>query len=322
MYACGLNTAGQLGLGTNVTSTNIPTKLTFPAGTVITKLVAGLDRAHAIASNGKVYGWGYNFNGELGLGYRSTNSPYAVATPTEVPALFGSKEIAGGAYQTFALDEFGTLLATGLNEGGQLGVGSTDTVTGDPAPTKQDGKVDQNLIFTLPAGPYVTGTLTNLTALSLSTNGSPTGLVPVFSSLDPAVAIVESNNLIRFQWWGGTNTSGTNSVRTVRITATQPGSTNYNAAVPVVREVTVVRDTTVPVITLNGDATVSLYVDDVYIDPGATALDPVDGILTGNIFVTGTVNTAVIGSYVLTYQVLDAAGNLGQATRTVNIVEP
>ncbi|NBS55244.1 hypothetical protein EBT23_06790, partial [bacterium] len=236
VYACGLNNAGQLGLGTNVFSASIPTKLTFPAGTVITKLVTGLDRAHAIASNGKVYGWGYNFNGELGLGYRSTNSPYSVATPTEVPALFGSKEIAGGAYQTFALDESGTLLASGLNEGGQLGVGSTNAVTGDPAPTKQDGKADQNIIFPNPVGPFVTGTFTNLTAMSLTTNGSASGLVPVFSSSDPAVAIVDSNNMIRFLWWGGTNINSTNSVRTVRITATQPGSTNYNAAVPVVRE--------------------------------------------------------------------------------------
>ena len=148
VYACGLNNAGQLGLGTNVPSTNQPTRLTFPAGAFITKLVTGLDRAHAIASDGKVYAWGYNFNGELGLGYRSTNSPYAVATPVEVPALFGSKEIVGGAYQTFALGDSGTLLATGLNEGGQLGVGSTNTVSsGDLAPTKQAGKADQVLTF-------------------------------------------------------------------------------------------------------------------------------------------------------------------------------
>jgi hypothetical protein len=304
VYASGINTAAQLGLPASVTSTSIPTKLTFPAGTRIKKLVAGLNRAHAIATDGKVYAWGYNRFGELGLGFASNADPFAVFVPTEVPSLFGSTEIAGGGFQTFALDSSGTLLASGFNEGGQLGVGSTENVTTAPAPTKEAGKSDQTLTFNISA-------LTNSTATSIVLNASATsGLTPVYTSSAPAVAAVEGSSL-RFLTAG-----------TVRITATQSGNDLYNAAAPVTLQLTVVLDTTLPVVTLNGPATVSLYVGDIFTDPGASALDPADGLLTNDIFVTGTVNTAVVGTYTLTYQVQDAAGNLGQAVRTVVVSEP
>ena len=52
-----------------------------------------------------------------------------------------------------------------------------------------------------------------------------------------------------------------------------------NAATQVTRTVNVV-DTTVPVITLSGDATVTIWVGAVYIDAGATATDNYDGNIT------------------------------------------
>ena len=80
-------------------------------------------------------------------------------------------------------------------------------------------------------------------------------------------------------------------------------------------------DTTAPVITLLGATTSSLLVGDTYTDPGATALDNVDGDITGNIVVAGdVVNTAIEGTYVVTYNVSDAAGNQAtQLTRTVTV---
>ncbi len=83
-------------------------------------------------------------------------------------------------------------------------------------------------------------------------------------------------------------------------------------------------DTTPPVITLNGDATVELTQGDPFTDPGATATDNVDGDISGNIVVGGdTVDTNTVGSYVITYDVSDAAGNAAtQVTRTVNVSAP
>ncbi len=78
-------------------------------------------------------------------------------------------------------------------------------------------------------------------------------------------------------------------------------------------------DTEAPIITLNGDATVNLTVGDAFTDPGATASDNVDGDISGNIMVGGdTVDVNTAGTYVITYNVSDAAGNAAaEVTRTV-----
>jgi len=96
-----------------------------------------------------------------------------------------------------------------------------------------------------------------------------------------------------------------------------------NVAVEVTRIVHVITDATPPVITLNGDATVTLVFGSVFTDPGATATDNIDGNITANILVSGdTVNTSVAGTYIIKYDVSDSAGNSAvQKIRTI-IVEP
>jgi len=80
-------------------------------------------------------------------------------------------------------------------------------------------------------------------------------------------------------------------------------------------------DTTAPVITMNGAASMSINKGTTFTDPGATATDNKDGNLTAMITVTGSVNTGVAGTYTLTYNVSDAAGNAATPlTRTVTVV--
>jgi hypothetical protein len=79
-------------------------------------------------------------------------------------------------------------------------------------------------------------------------------------------------------------------------------------------------DSTPPVIRLRGDATVNLTIDATYSDAGATASDAEDGDLTSKIVVTNPVNTALLGTYTITYAVSDLAGNAAApVTRTVNV---
>ena len=52
------------------------------------------------------------------------------------------------------------------------------------------------------------------------------------------------------------------------------------------RKITV-EDTTAPVITLEGNATIDLWVWETYTEDGATASDTLDGNLTGAITITG-----------------------------------
>ncbi|MCB0461683.1 MAG: DUF5011 domain-containing protein [Flavobacteriaceae bacterium] len=80
-------------------------------------------------------------------------------------------------------------------------------------------------------------------------------------------------------------------------------------------------DTTKPVITLVGASTINLNQGDTYNEQGATATDNVDGNITANIVIGGdTVDTNTVGTYVVTYNVSDAAGNAAdEVTRTVNV---
>jgi hypothetical protein len=80
-------------------------------------------------------------------------------------------------------------------------------------------------------------------------------------------------------------------------------------------------DTTRPVLSLLGDASVTVTVGTGYTDAGATANDTIDGNLTHRIVVANPVNTAVVGTYTVTYTVRDRSGNAAvPVTRTVRVV--
>jgi hypothetical protein len=75
-----------------------------------------------------------------------------------------------------------------------------------------------------------------------------------------------------------------------------------------------------PEITLRGNASVSIESGMTYSDAGATADDNIDGDISADIRVTNNVNTAVVGSYTVSYDVTDFAGNAAATvTRTVNV---
>jgi len=76
-----------------------------------------------------------------------------------------------------------------------------------------------------------------------------------------------------------------------------------------------------PVITLIGDASITITVGDTYTDQGATADDNLDGDITTSIVTSGSVDTATAGTYTIIYNVIDSEGLAAiEVTRTV-IVE-
>src|SRR3989344_2528454 len=94
-----------------------------------------------------------------------------------------------------------------------------------------------------------------------------------------------------------------------------------NPATQITRTVNVV-DTTAPIITLVGSDPINIEVFTPYGDSGATALDNYDGDITGNIVTANPVDTNIIGTYFVTYDVMDSSGNPAtQITRTVNVVD-
>ncbi|TYK66249.1 immunoglobulin-like domain-containing protein [Colwellia echini] len=79
-------------------------------------------------------------------------------------------------------------------------------------------------------------------------------------------------------------------------------------------------DIVAPVITLEGSATVSLEYGSAYSESGATATDAVDGSFAAT--PSGEVDTNQVGSYTITYNATDVAGNSATAvSRTVNVVD-
>jgi hypothetical protein len=83
------------------------------------------------------------------------------------------------------------------------------------------------------------------------------------------------------------------------------------------RKITV-SDTTLPVITLEGNATYSHEAGEVYLDPGAVWSDILDG--NGTLEANGTVLPNVLGDYNVTYLKTDATGNVAtEVIRTVQV---
>lgn len=116
-----------------------------------------------------------------------------------------------------------------------------------------------------------------------------------------------------------TFSSGSTAVRfSSRVTAL-----DYDfAANPVVVTGVPSADTTPPTVTLRG-GNVTLIQGATYVDAGATAFDNRDGDISGRVVVSGAVNTSVPGTYVISYDVRDLAGNsAATVTRTVQVLPP
>ncbi len=78
-------------------------------------------------------------------------------------------------------------------------------------------------------------------------------------------------------------------------------------------------DNTPPVITLNGVSQYTLFVNNDYVELGATANDAIDGAV--QVIIEGTVDTNQVGQYTVTYSAVDRSGNSTVVTRTIVVVE-
>lgn len=82
---------------------------------------------------------------------------------------------------------------------------------------------------------------------------------------------------------------------------------------------TELKDEEKPIITLNGNAKMSIVLNSYYTDPGASATDNCDGDITSKIEIIGKVNPNKTGEYKITYKVKDTMGNEDSKTRVVYV---
>jgi alpha-tubulin suppressor-like RCC1 family protein len=118
VYCWGLNSEGQLGNGTT-TSSDVPVAVTgLPTAAV--QVAAGALHACAVLTNGKVFCWGENNDGQLGNG-TTTRS----LVPVKVTGLSTATAVGAGTYHSCALLSGGAISCWGDNQTGALGDGNT-----------------------------------------------------------------------------------------------------------------------------------------------------------------------------------------------------
>ncbi|MGL4940408.1 MAG: InlB B-repeat-containing protein, partial [Bifidobacterium asteroides] len=129
LYTWGSNSSGQLGDGSTTTSRSTPVKVGKPAGApdgfTWTQVSLGDQHSAAIGSDGNLYTWGYNFNGQLGDGTTSSQStPTLIQKPAGAPDGFAWTQVSLGFNHSAALGSDGNLYTWGSNYYGQLGDGT------------------------------------------------------------------------------------------------------------------------------------------------------------------------------------------------------
>ncbi|CAE7662905.1 UVR8, partial [Symbiodinium necroappetens] len=141
IWAAGNNDDGELGTGSTVEQ-HAFVQVAFN-GKKIVALAAGYGHTAAITDSGELWTWGYNDDGELGIGDTTDRHALIVA-------------VAAGHWHTAAITHSGELWTWGYNINGQLGIGDT---TDRHAPVKVS--VNGQKIVAVAAGYFHTAAITD-----------------------------------------------------------------------------------------------------------------------------------------------------------------
>ncbi|RMF94922.1 MAG: hypothetical protein D6734_06760, partial [Candidatus Schekmanbacteria bacterium] len=105
-------------------STSIPVQVA--TGTVWSKVSSGYKHTIAIKEDGTLWGWGWNFFGQVGDGTNGKDTPNdksddSITTTTQIDSNNSWLEVSGGAWFSTALQNNGAIYTWGYNNHGQLG---------------------------------------------------------------------------------------------------------------------------------------------------------------------------------------------------------
>ncbi|WP_299605434.1 immunoglobulin-like domain-containing protein [uncultured Aquimarina sp.] len=221
-------------------------------------------------------------------------------------------------------------------------IGTTYSDAGATAFDSLDGDITAKIVTVNPVNTAIPGVYTityNVSDTAGNNAVEVTREVTVVNTALPVIALIGDANVTveagtTYTDAGATANDATDGDITAAIVTVNPVDTTVpgvytitynvtnsagNSATEVSREVTVV-DTTLPIIALIGDNPIEVAQGEIYIDPGATAFDSLDGDITADIVTVNPVDTSLEGTYTITYNVMDAAGNTAaEVTRTVNV---
>lgn len=122
LYFCGRAAYGQDGTGANINRSSMTQIGTLTDWVIV--IGGGGSHAHAVKTNGTMWSWGYNANGQCGDGTTTVRS-----SPVQVGALTNWSaditKISVGNGQTYNIKTDGTMWSWGQNSGGEVGDNST-----------------------------------------------------------------------------------------------------------------------------------------------------------------------------------------------------
>jgi hypothetical protein len=222
--------------------------------------------------------------------------------------------------------------------------GEAFTDPGAIATDNEDGDISAGIVISGAVNSDSVGTYTlyyNISDLSGNTANEVTRVVSVIDTIAPVITLVGTDSLTvyygeAFLDSGATandNADGDISADiiisgNVVMDSVESYTLQYNVsdqsgnAATEVTKTVYVTDTTPPVITLTGGDTIIIYYGEPYAEAGASAFDNADGDLSSNIVISGSVDSSVVGSYAISYNVIDYSGNAASSlTRTVNVID-
>ena len=209
VWAWGDNIYGQLGNGTNADS-NIPVQVSLPSGVTITNIAAGEDFSLALASNGTVWAWGDNGDGELGNGTNKYDSDIPVQV--SLPSGATITNIAAGEDFSLALASNGTVWGWGLYGDGDLGGNGTTYWSNIPVQVSLPSGV---VVKDIAAGYYH--------SLALVASATP---ISTTTSIEGGSASVSQNDGVTVSIEGSTAPNGTGvTISSVNYGTIQPSGT-------------------------------------------------------------------------------------------------
>jgi len=189
LFAWGNNAYGQLGDGTTINRTT-PVAVRYGAlfGKTVTAIAAGRSHTLALTSDGKIFAWGDNVNGQLGdVTNQNRRAPVGVVMDGAGNPMDGktATAIAAGNGHSVALTSDGKVYAWGWGQFGQLGNG---TIWSFPGPQPVD----------------MSGALLNKTVTAIATHNVHT------------VALTSDGRVFAWGWniWGQLGDGTTNSSST------------------------------------------------------------------------------------------------------------
>ncbi len=203
VYAWGQAFAGTQ--GNNTTTPNVSTPAAITSGFV--RISGGRYNFAGIKTNGTMWYWGFNNEGQGGLG----NITYAFSTPQQIGALTTWLSVSAGYNHTSAIDTSNRLWTWGGNSNGTLGHGNT---TGYSSP-KQVGSLAT--WTSVKSGPYINWALKSdgsLWSFGRNVNHGALGLGNTTNVSSPVQVGSQKN------WRVLTNTAGVNQHAGVLVNTT------------------------------------------------------------------------------------------------------